>query len=395
MPESWVERLRKLQEARKVPPPLPPIEPRSDALLVQFQAPWSRLEVGWDIAIRAWSKAMHLVGVDVRLPLASIRSDEVMADAGHLGKRSPPPDVHITSGSFATARILDRSLESLSRKRRPVVFHTMFERTDFDPAIAHSLNMLDGVWVPCSANADELRRIGVDNVRHFPVPHFESDRHLRLPPPKENRAFYWIGSWSPHKSPDNLIRAFMRAFRPGEARLLIKRQYVHKSMPTPEKVAEEGFGQNGWDLSNWQAHITIESRTFSAADMVEKIHGAGDVYVSASRGEGFDMPAYAAKLAGRRVITTDSGGPRDFLGERDVLIRKTGVVRVHRDYAVHGWEPTSTYADYLLDDLVKAMLRVRAEPVAIAEWPIEKFTARHVGGEIKEWLEALHVHQGD
>lgn len=386
--ESWVTRLRKLQEERHAPRPPEPIPERSGDPLVMFQGPWSRLEVGWDIALRAWARALALAGVDVRLSPMPPKSEEVRAEAGHLAKRCGKPDVLVASGSFATARILGRMIGGLSRRPHPAVFHTMFERRDFDPAIANSLRALAGVWVPCTSNRQALEALGLTNVRNFGVPHFDNDPHLALCPPRQGRRFYWIGSWSPHKQPDNLIRAFMLAFEPREAALLIKRQYIHRSMPTPEAVAAEQFGKNGWTSENWQNDIVIESRTLSGKEMVEEIHGKSDIYVSASRGEGFDMPAYAAKLGGRRVVTTDSGGPLDFLGKDDIVIPKTGKKTVHPDYAVHGWEPTSTYADYDFDELVKAMRRARYE-MGSWDWPRESFRAIFIGTKIKLWLKEL------
>lgn len=376
-------------------PPAPPEPPvRRGDPIVNFRIPWHRLEVGWDIAARAWARALSVAGVDVRLPPAGRLVDEVRTEVEHLAIRGGDFDVHVLSGSFATARVLSPLIDNLARWHKKKIFHTMFERRRFDPAIARSLAKLDGVWVPCSANREALERLGLQNVRHFGVPYFDHDPLLQLPPPHEARTFYWVGSWSPHKSPDNLIRAFLRAFKPGESKLLIKRQYIHKSMPHPEDVIAEELGQpdvvaNGWDKSNGHSDITVESRYLSQRDMVATIHAAGDVYVSASRGEGFEMSAYAAKIARKRLVMTDSGGPRDFLGENDVLIPATGEVSVHPDYAAHGWEPSSTYADYDLNRLVDAMKRVRHEPVHGDDWPREKFTAVAIGTAIKDWMLSL------
>lgn len=376
-------------------PPAPPEPPeRNGDPLVDFRIPWSRLEVGWDVAARAWARAMHVAGIDVRLPPGGPLNDEVRAEVEHLAKRGKDFDLHVLSGSFATARMLGPMIDGLARWSHKKVFHTMFERRNFDPAIAKSLAKLDGVWVPCSANREALEACGLQNVRHFGVPHFDDDPLLELAPPREARTFYWIGSWSPHKSPDNLIRAFLRAFKPGQSKLLIKRQYIHKSMPEPTDVIAQELKradvlENGWNESNGRSDIAVESRLLSQRDMIEKIHAVGDVYFSASRGEGFDMPAYSAKIARRRVVTTDSGGPRDFLGVNDVLIPASGEVRVHPDYSVHGWEPSATYIDYDVQTLVETLKRVRNEPVRGDDWPREAFRASSIGTAVKKWLLSL------
>lgn len=388
---SWVERLRVLREQRINPPPEPPIDPKSGNPLVAFQGPWSRPEVGWDIAIRAWARALSMAGADVRLMPMGRLSPMVEREVGKLAKRWRTFDVKVVSGSFPTAKILGRLINSIALRKEPHVFHTMFERSRFDPAIAGPLSRLRGVWVPCTANRLALEAIGLKNVHVFGVPWFEDDPVLALPTPVKPRTFYWIGSWAPHKQPDNLIRAFMAAFRPAEAALLIKRQYVHRSMPTPEKVAEESFGKNGWTKENWQADITIESRTLSYEDLVKYVHGRGEIYVSASRGEGFDLPAFAAKLARRRVVTANSGGPLDFLGSEDIVIPQTGTVTVHADYVVHGWERDAEVNDYRIDDLSAAMLRARGAPVLSDDWDKDAFSARAIGTRLRDWLLGVSV----
>ena len=65
--------------------------------------------------------------------------------------------------------------------------------------------------------------------------------------------------------------------------------------------------------------------------MIE-LHGKNDVYVSASRGEGLDLPAFAAKLSGRLLAMTDSGGPRDFVNDGDILVPPCGLVTADTDY---------------------------------------------------------------
>ncbi len=115
------------------------------------------------------------------------------------------------------------------------------------------------------------------------------------------------------------------------------------------------------------------------------LHANHDVYCSASRGEGLDLPAFAAKLAGRKLCITDSGGPRDFVGEGDVLVPACGSVPADPSYK---WGASATYADFRFDDVVAGLQRARSEPQRGERVPAE-FRAQHVGKLFREWVGEL------
>jgi glycosyltransferase involved in cell wall biosynthesis len=366
--------------------------------LIVLDCPWNRLNVGWDILARRYARAMVEAGMDARLypvmPDAGLQS-EVSAEAAGMARTNDDHDAYVWSTCFHRPDVLIPCIRQvLDKKKRPRVFYTMFERLRATPAIAAYLNTLEGVWVPCTANENALREAGSTNVRWVPVPFFDDDALLRLPPPQNARTFYWIGAWEQRKAPENLIKAFMRAFRPGEARLVLKSATAQAGYPRAEQwiianLQDPRAAENGWLPSNHYNWITVDRRVLSRAQMVNDIHGGGDVYVSASRGEGVDMPLFEAKLARRRVITTDSGGPRDFLGEDDILIPRTGEQPVPPTYQ---WEPTATQADYSLDALVEAMRRVHGEPLkSRVDWPRETFHSGNVGRLLRDWFAEMRA----
>jgi len=381
-----------------------PVAPQAAALhrardgrpLVVLDCPWNRLNVGWDILARRYARAMVEAGVDARLypvvPEAGLLP-EVAAEAAGLSRSADTHDAYVWSTCFHRPDVLIPCIRQvLDRKPRPRVFYTMFERLRATPAIARYLNTLEGVWVPCTANERALRDAGSTNVRWVPVPFFDDDALLQLPPPRSVRTFYWIGAWEQRKAPENLIRAFMRAFKPGQARLWLKTATAQVGYPAPEYFIHEATfsheaASNGWTSRN--SAIVVDRRVLTRKQMIEDIHGNGDVYVSASRGEGVDMPLLEAKLARRRVITTDSGGPRDFLGEDDILIPRMGEQAVPPTYH---WEPTATQADYSLDALVEAMQRVHGEPVkSRVDWPRETFHSSNVGRLLRDWFAEMRA----
>jgi len=366
--------------------------PNDDRPAIVFDVPWARHNVGWDILARRYARAMVAAGLDARLyPVTGDMSPEVRAEAAAYAMRVDRAAVNIWSTCFHRPDVLIPELaRHLFPRPRPRVFYTMFERLRATPQIVGWLNFhVDGVWVPCSANRDALCAAGSTNARYIPVPWFDDDAFLHLPRPRASRAFYWIGAWEQRKAPENVILAFMRAFRPAQATLLLKTANFQAGYPTPEFFIKHALQDPAAIRNGWvgPTGITVDRRVLSRAEMLGQVHGQGDVYVSASRGEGVDMPAFEAKLAGRRVVTTDSGGPRDFLGERDILIPRTGEQAVPRIYQ---WEMGSAQADYSLDALVAALQRAHAEtPRLDIDWPREKFHYSNVGRILKEWFEQM------
>ena len=125
------------------------------------------------------------------------------------------------------------------------------------------------------------------------------------------------------------------------------------------------------------------------ADLV-RMHATGDVYVTLSRGEGFDMPALDAKLAGNLMLFVREGGPADFCGSEDIAIAPNGTVLANPGYR---WEPDAVYLDYSVNDAIagfrKAFERVKAgrrcRGLDITPWRSDK-----VGERMRSYLEELH-----
>jgi glycosyltransferase involved in cell wall biosynthesis len=284
--------------------------------------------------------------------------------------------------------------------RPPRIFYTMLERRSISTETARAISKLEGVWVPCRANVEAFSRSGVpaQKIGYMPFPFFNDDPYLGLF--GFNRApgvprLFWIGRWEPRKAPDNLVRAFLRAFAPGKAKLTIKIGPTPMNAPNfplgPDVVAVDEIYTNpavaskGWTAQNYQESIQILRGQLSETQMI-KLHADHDIYVSPSRGEGIDLPSYKAKLAGKRIVATYSGGPEDFLGTKDIRVPESGFAKPH---PVYGWEPDSEYGNYEIDDLAVALQKAADGPLVLKErdWPIDNFRARAIAPKLRRLVE--------
>ncbi len=120
-----------------------------------------------------------------------------------------------------------------------------------------------------------------------------------------------------------------------------------------------------------------------------ELHRMGDVYLSLSRGEGFDMPAFDAKLSGNLMVYTPSGGPQDFCGEFDQVVPISGIVECDPFY---NWPKEARYLDY---DVAAAARAIQRAMSLVTSGTRERgldltwFSAERVGRRMAADLEEL------
>ena len=286
------------------------------------------------------------------------------------------------------------------------IFYNVWERQSMPDSAVRVLNTIGQTWVACQDNKDMYLRSGVEEqrIRVVPMPYFEDDPLLKLAgrtrkpgPPR----FYHISKWEPRKEVRNIIGAFLMAFEPGKAKLFLKiNDLKAKIQDYPqgveacmhEWVQHERVKTNNWTIPLINRDILIIKRMLPA-DQIVKFHEVGDCYVTLSRGEGFDMPAFDAKLASNMMIYTPSGGPQDFAEPgRDILVPKTGTVPAHPFYR---WGKEATYIDYDLETAISAY-QVAFDKIISGNsaskntgYLEEGFSAKNVGARMRRNLEEL------
>jgi hypothetical protein len=300
---------------------------------------------------------------------------------------------------LVTHRFLDP--EQLKQVNSFKIISTVFERDRVSPAAVTSLNSVAQVWVGNPADVEMLVHCGVieSKLRVVPIPFFPTDPHLalagrtRAPGPVR---FYHIGKWEHRKAHHEMIGSFLLAFKPGEAKLCFKTSTKAPDFaPYPSSPQEsihrwlqnERVKQNGWDLEKVNENIFMMMRFLSAKQMTE-LHRIGDVYLSMSRGEGFDMPAYDAKLAGNLMVYTPSGGPQSFAQPTDLRLKPSGTVECHPFYR---WGD----ARYLTYDVNEGAAMLRKAKAQIESGYVRKaadlpgFTAEQVGQNMRKFVEQV------
>lgn len=140
--------------------------------------------------------------------------------------------------------------------------------------------------------------------------------------------FYWIGEWTARKNPMGVIRAFCHAFNKEDDVELVMHSKGADLVTCYAALAQTGLQQN-----------QIPPITITNSELTDEqlwtFHRSGDVFVSASRGEAWNLPCFEALLAGKLIIAPDELGSDDFLGSnRDELVMTNAMkIPVHTDIA--------------------------------------------------------------
>lgn len=237
------------------------------------------------------------------LPLASCMRNENDFD------RTPDAVIVHTLPVDAPA-MLERIEGSYAPGAKRVVY-TTWEAADAPLAMIEQLNAFDQVWVPSAATALALWWYeDPASKRYRVVPHcFDEDTLTERRTPVRSDGpfrFYYVGAWTARKNPAALVRAFAYAFpRPGTAELVLQ------CAGTPASAIMACAAGTGLpaETMRW---LRPQLTWTSPANLL-KLHRSADCYVSASRGESWDLGMFDAVLAGRHVIAPRGLGCDEYL----------------------------------------------------------------------------------
>jgi glycosyltransferase involved in cell wall biosynthesis len=214
--------------------------------------------------------------------------------------------------------------------------------------------------------------------------------------------FYYIGAWTARKNPEGVLRAFVRAFdRSDNVELWMQ------CAGAGDSVAQLAILATGVDAGRLP-RIMFSNKRLSEVQ-IASMHAQGDCFVSASRGEAWNLPCFQAMLAGRHIIVPDYQGSDDFLvgtsAERygSTLAPASGEVMLQRGADAQGMvraqyigtQGLTVQEDWREPDLSALAVRMRRAYVELISDlrilydPAERFGRQAVARTIR------HLLQGD
>lgn len=265
---------------------------------------------GADVEVRTLAPYETLKFEGASLPVASLLKRDHELD--------PLPDVVIVHTlPMDCPRVVDVALRegTLAAAPRPTwIAYTTWEATDV-PFSMQPYEVFDDVWHPSPASARGwVEKLASDHKGTVAImPHcfdesllpFYRESVVARPSDGPYR-FYSIGAFNVRKNIVGLIRAYAHEFsRADEVELVLSCHGMTEQMLT-QAICSTGLRPDECPVIRAEFNPLTE-------DQLWAIHRGADCFVSASRGEGWNLPAFEAMLAGRHVIAPAGQGHDFFL----------------------------------------------------------------------------------
>lgn len=274
---------------------------------------------GYGVAATRAASAMRTAGATVQwVPITrstidgqsewTVNESELLA----LGGRIDDVEVLIAHLPPDHARWIRRTIP-----HRRFIVHTVWE-TDTLPREWDGYLHADAFIVPTEWNAELLRSAGVHNVHvvpHVIPPNVSADATASLPVAIDPDCFvfYVINTWHERKGMEETVEAYLRAFDADDRVIL-----VVKTEPVGDGRDQHGPLPTWILLSNIvkgfrrPAKILLVGSKWSDAE-IAALHRRGDCYLSLTHSEGWGLGIFDAVLHENPVITTNWGGPAEYL----------------------------------------------------------------------------------
>jgi GT2 family glycosyltransferase len=276
-----------------------------------------------------------------------------------------------------------------SRGKRKIGF-TMLEVNGFPQEWVDQANRMDEIWVPSEFNRQGFLDSGLKRPVHV-VPlgvdpdHFHP-RIRRHPNPLGDFLFFSSFEWGERKSPEVLLQSFNRTFRREEPVMLLCK-VMNSDTGVRVKDAIEALG-----LRAAGGRIEFLFNTEMPYTELGSLYRSADCFVSAGRGEGWDMPLMEAMACGLPTIATDWGAHREFVHDGisyPLHVRRLiPAVAKCPYYAPYSWaDPDDEHLDFLLRHVYENRDEAASRGSAAAAQMRARWTWRHAARRIVARLE--------
>ncbi len=262
------------------------------------------------------------------------------------------------------------------------VLFTMYETETIPANWVERCNLADLVLVPCKHNREAFKRSGVSRTvktvslgvhpHQWPTRRREESSPFRI---------LFVGWPNQRKGLDVLATAFLRGFvDDSDTVLYLKTSQAYSG--TLKRYTLGGIER-----------LIIDDRAIPQGQLVDLYHSA-HVFVLASRGEGWGLPAMEAMATGCPVVATAHGGLEEFVTSETGWPIRHGWSAVEYGHRTRAAEPD---VEHLIETLqwIRSHYAQAAETAERAAWWVkERFTWAASAERLLTLLASLYTQSG-
>jgi GT2 family glycosyltransferase len=272
---------------------------------------------------------------------------------------------------------------------RARVGYTMTEVDGFSPEWVRQANAMDEVWVPSAFNREAFLRSGLKRPIHVVPLGVDTDHfHPAIeshPNPQGDFVFLASFEWVERKRPEMILKVFNQTFRRTEPVLLVcKIININAAVNVEAQIAVLGLKERGGRIA------FLHNKDLPYHEL-GSLYRSADCYVSAARGEGWNMPLMESMACGLPAIATDWGAHREYVHEGIAYpLRIRGTIpadsRIPHFRGLPWSDPDPDHLAHLFRYIFEHRDEAKAKGLAAAAEMHAKWTWSHAARRIKERL---------
>ena len=207
-------------------------------------------------------------------------------------------------------------------KYKKNIGYTVWETDHIPEKFVNNVLLKDELWTASLYSKQAFINSGI-NIPIYIVPHIidiDKFKPISLDDREESKpiVFMFNGEFTVRKGVDILIRAFSKAFSATDNVVLLLKTYLLNNKDYGDKYIISAINRFVDGKIN-PPKIKILTRLISDQDL-PKLYKNVDVFVSATRGEGFGLPIAEAMASGNLVIVPNKGGHIDYCDSHNSIL---------------------------------------------------------------------------
>ena len=319
---------------------------------------------------------------------------------------------HSEPGAWSAPTPNYRTNDCPRSKQSYSIGRTMFETDSIPSGWSDRLNFMQEVWVPTEFHREIFAARGVQASKLFVVaepvdtdfyrpvgtPGWDSaeaaadgsselDEHLGALLDLKRQGhflFLFVGKWERRKGLDVLLEAFASEFAAGERVALVLLTSSYHSSASFDAEIEKVLGTRA---AEDPPYLLLPPNL--PQRMMPQLYSSADVFVSATRGEGWGRPQVEAMSCGTPVLSTNWSGPTEYL---------TGANGYPLDYELvdsdvwpgHRWaQPNSTHLRQLMREAFEAPAEARGKGAQARADMVKKYSIAEMQRVVRGHMERI------